>query len=564
MRPIILCFFSLIFNSICAFSQGVKCTIQSTPQQLSSLESKITALKNQKSTALATSIVINGITYLPIKFYDIRKSDGTTERPVSNSPEQTLNNTLGMLNGAYIKANMQFYLCGTNTFTHIDNDQNYNFTFGAPLYPSAVDAINVYYHPFGSYYASYPDISQGSNYVAVGWGGLSGITVLAHELGHYFSLIHTFGDNNTKYDFPTGELVTRGVGANCSTQGDRICDTPADPQGLPNTNLDPFSCIYSGTATDRNGVKFMPMTNNFMAYAFACGNLVFTQGQFDRIGSGLTLRTATNNNYHLDYPPSIVTTPTDCYVLKLSTNKNIPYVFWTDNSNNETGFIVERSSNSSTGFVGVGGVGPNETSFIDYSIPTGATVCYYRIKPSNTTTASYSNVGGFGVGSACASTYLVPNINQSVVIQVFNYIKAFGIISNAANVVFKSENYIELNAGFDTQTGVVFNAQIATCPNARQGITEELPQDEALLVYPNPAEDLVQVRYQLKASEIGHVKLFVSNEQGQTLTTLLDGQANEEGIFTVPFNSQNLPSGLYLCSLQTIEGIKTKRLIIQR
>lgn len=46
-------------------------------------------------------------------------------------------------------------------------------------------------------------------------------STLAHELGHYFSLLHTHSTSNGD------ELVD---GSNCLNAGDLFCDTPADPR----------------------------------------------------------------------------------------------------------------------------------------------------------------------------------------------------------------------------------------------------------------------------------------------------------------------------------------------
>lgn len=98
---------------------------------------------------------------------------------------------------------------------------------------------------------------------------------LAHELGHYFSLIHTHGADNL---CKTKELVNS---SNCSSEGDQICDTPADPK-LTSTNINNF-CRYIGDETDVNGELFNPDTKNIMSYSMKGCRSHFSQEQFSRM-----------------------------------------------------------------------------------------------------------------------------------------------------------------------------------------------------------------------------------------------------------------------------------------
>lgn len=109
---------------------------------------------------------------------------------------------------------------------------------------------------------------------------------VAHHLGHTFGLMDT-------YDPLTVELVD---GSNCSTTGDLICDTPADPfnqswrenatpqeleliaQNLLDTTFYSASCEFIYGIKDPNGEYYQPDMGNIMsAYPCKCG---FTQDQF--------------------------------------------------------------------------------------------------------------------------------------------------------------------------------------------------------------------------------------------------------------------------------------------
>ncbi|WP_138940679.1 carbohydrate-binding protein [Aquimarina agarivorans] len=81
-------------------------------------------------------------------------------------------------------------------------------------------------------------------------------TTFTHEIGHYLDLFHTHET------FRGSEYVN---GTNCSTTGDLICDTPADPQlsfAKVNTN-----CNYTFFETDSNGDVYNPDTSNIMSYS---------------------------------------------------------------------------------------------------------------------------------------------------------------------------------------------------------------------------------------------------------------------------------------------------------
>lgn len=81
-------------------------------------------------------------------------------------------------------------------------------------------------------------------------------STLAHEIGHYFDLYHTH-ETAMGAECPSG--------SNCTTAGDLICDTPADPDLSQEDQMNNI-CQYIGTSA-RCGSPFNPDTRNVMSYA---------------------------------------------------------------------------------------------------------------------------------------------------------------------------------------------------------------------------------------------------------------------------------------------------------
>ncbi len=384
-----------------------------TPRQARSLIQLGNLALAQKQTSGAAT---NALTYVPIRPHIIRRSNGSGGLSLAD-----LNQIIATTNSYFLYNNygIQFYFAGTSP-----NYINADDLFTAFPYPegSAVDgqdatnALNQYYvSGFNNSgvggFARYPanDIASTRSFIQIG-GSLDdvGSRLIPHELGHTFGLFHTFGFNSGNGTLGSGvttELVTRGSGANCTTDGDWICDTPADPYGISGTSLtyqkgcpqyDPTS-----TARDANGEAYSPSITNIMSYYYPCIH-DFTPGQYERIQQGLAAR-QTHTAYSLNAPPTNAAAPSN---LQISLNGAIATLSWQDNATNEMGYFIERSTSPSTGFVAVGGVGPNTTSFVE-SKPLPSGHYYYRIRPSNTTTGSISTVADVTLSGPGLSTTII-------------------------------------------------------------------------------------------------------------------------------------------------------------
>ena len=151
------------------------------------------------------------------------------------------------------------------------------------------DAINVHvvkdYVDAGGVYNSFADLIVVERSV---YTTLSGVSTLAHEIGHYFGLDHTHRNwdkgkcrqecvsRTREFEFFSGPVCFK-TGKVCEKNGDALCDTPADPLLSRDNMIN--GCSYVGTATDNYGDSYAPDVTNIMSYAPRVCRTSFSQGQ---------------------------------------------------------------------------------------------------------------------------------------------------------------------------------------------------------------------------------------------------------------------------------------------
>lgn len=215
-----------------------------------------------------------GITYLPIKVHIAGTNAGGGYYKLGS-----LLDAMCTLNEQYAPYDWQFYIY--EEINYINSDAVYNHTGsyqGIINAQSVANVINIFFvaDPSGAcgYYASYggpqnPSGGGRQGFVAINNScAANGNTTIAHELGHFFSLPHTFygweGRTTADAARSTDERVN---GSNCSSSGDRFCDTPAD------FISDRWRCPYTLTKTDYVGDAYNPDGTLYMSYSDdACQN----------------------------------------------------------------------------------------------------------------------------------------------------------------------------------------------------------------------------------------------------------------------------------------------------
>jgi hypothetical protein len=188
----------------------------------------------------------------------------------SGVTEAEINSGIALLNNAFKDICIFFEVC---VFENIEN-----FSYNTFNQDSSLNELISTYNKknrINMYFVSQIIAPAGENGLAT----QNGITILdtsaiiirkgndifsnmAHQMGHYFGLLNTFGETTT-------ELVD---GSNCATTGDNLCDTPADPYLINETIASHITgCRFISTKKDAKGQYYQPHVANFMSNYVNCG-----------------------------------------------------------------------------------------------------------------------------------------------------------------------------------------------------------------------------------------------------------------------------------------------------
>lgn len=219
----------------------------------------------------------DSIYYVPVQVHICGQDNGNGYIPISR-----VIGSLCKLNADYHNQNIQFYMYGVNyisntlLYNHGSNSGNPTASYLMSLY-KVDDVMNIFIgrevtasDQFLAYYTSGVDVIYTFK-TGVGAGN----PTLTHEVGHFFSLSHTFfGWEGTNYynevtnnhapSMVGGHLVEKVVrgasGENCQLAGDGFCDTPPDYASSRS------SCPQATIWFDPDSVLINPDETNFMSY----------------------------------------------------------------------------------------------------------------------------------------------------------------------------------------------------------------------------------------------------------------------------------------------------------
>jgi len=243
----------------------------------------------------------------PVQIHLVRRADGTGGL-TSNQVDQILVN----LNSDFASTGFEFYQC--NPINYINSNDYYDYDQTQENALTSIHnvdgSINIYFlntvkvESNGALVdiCGYAYTPNGFDHIMVRNSCTVSGNTMAHEMGHYFGLLHT---HDTRYG---EEAITRNTNDacyNCDTTGDQLCDTNADPDLT--TGVNPISCSYTGTATGTcSGSAYTnPPVDNIMSYSFQSCAIVFTPQQESRMNFYASARS------YLTCPSSNCNAPTN-------------------------------------------------------------------------------------------------------------------------------------------------------------------------------------------------------------------------------------------------------------
>ena len=261
---------------------------------------------------------------VPVVIHIVSMDDGTGGIPVATVRLEIIN----FVNTRYASINVSFSECGP--VNYINSTAYYNLSGDAEgnamsVANNVANVLNIYFvnDPNGACGWARFTVDLPSDYIVIANGCADNTSTLAHEIGHYFDLYHT---HETSFG---AECVN---GTNCTTAGDLLCDTPADPTLTGNVSAAP-GCSYTGVGVDAcSSSPYTPSTHNIMSYSQKQCRDIFTAQQNAKI-----LFTIANGRNYLNY--------SCCVAPAISCSSNITV----NNTTGQCGAVVNYPAATATG-----------------------------------------------------------------------------------------------------------------------------------------------------------------------------------------------------------------------
>lgn len=128
-------------------------------------------------------------------------------------------------------------------------------------------------------------------------------------------------------------------------------------------------------------------------------------------------------------------------------------------------------------------------------------------------------------------------------------------IEGSQSVSYQAGKSVVLLTGFQTRPGASFLASTGTKKMGEGELTSKL----TVMSYPNPFIERAIITYQL--AEANYTSVYISDTDGRQVKRLVDNQLLESGQHETVWQVDALPSGAYICTVETGNRRISTRLI---
>jgi Secretion system C-terminal sorting domain/Pregnancy-associated plasma protein-A len=537
MKKIITLFLVLtLFTPLSIFAQNVRSS-NACGTSYEDLHALVETMKENR-VRYGNNVQWRGVVaYIPVALHLVAKSDGT-----GRIAECRILDFLSDVNKTY-EANgleMQFYIKYMN---YVNNDDFYdrpssfasiNRSYGL----KKGDALNIFFcrtlddgsDPNSTKLGYYARTATGGDLAyAADWIFIKNSEVengtsstLSHELGHFFTLAHTFygwecapfkpaaaapcAPKTNPCNGAAVENVARtGVDANCSTAADGFCDTPADY----NFGFGWNDCNWISIAKDPKCVALDPDETNVMGYFTANCAVKFSPEQKNAIKTDYLNNSFRNYLRKGNTPPSLTAltaptlqAPTNGSTTNSYTNINFD---WTDVNG-----VTANEPNNASGYIFEIGKFPSLINGYSFRVP-----------------ASNFNL----LSSMLPTGYMVPGKTY------FWRVSPYGSYKSICN------------AGAS-------NSFITGTLNA----VSDISSVENFTISPNPVVDTKTVNISLTSAKQLNATVKISNVAGQVVMS--EKVRFETGINAKSLNINALNKGMYILTIEAENGVLNKKLVV--
>jgi hypothetical protein len=395
--------------------------------------------------------------------------------------------------------------------------------------------------------------------------------ILAHEVGHYLSLLHTF-----QTDILTGVNCAGGTSISCDMEGDFLCDTP--PSNINSPSLPTFNCTGTRNTCNETYAPYLAnysvttinpddQVENYMYYSFdPCLN-TFTEDQADRMEAFLNLYRSELFSVSNQISTGILG-PTGCIAPTLLSN--IYYTTALPNSsiciNNNVNFNTDQSpANTAMTFSWSFTGGTPSTSTVanpnvTYTTPgsylvilttsdginTSSTTIEISVSSCAPITEYSQSSWHFGQYGAVDFFTGIPVANNSVIVPLTMYSQEACVTQNDPNsgaTIFYTDGIDVWNGSHQQFNTLPLGGNQVLNSNPVTGIAEDINSSAQILSLPFPGHNdmyYVIIPPALEDGNIGlrfaiiDMNLFTGGVQGSVVSQglLPDHSTNTSGTYT--------------------------------